>query len=314
MIQNLISYEILDDNIKFINLTDRNIKIGLILRLQGTNSPVANYFHEFKHKGEWILPFFNYNGCGVISVHENLYKHEETGLPVMRELLRVIIPKHLTNRSNKQNLICVGLNKTGTSSLSKDIVELGYSMCPENISHQFAFPDVYHNDYHTTMSLLNNPRFNFYEDLPFSLPNVYREIYKNRTEDLYVLTIRNSVDEFVESAIKFYNNYLIHQDTKKFSHKQYYHHNYYYVDNINLCGLYYGFFELWGINNTQNIEQKLKDVYNKHNDDVIGFFDKKTNSNFMVINVSKKGELKKLTNWLGVENDKQDFSWENKSK
>lgn len=311
--QDLITYEILEDNIKITNISDRNIKIGLILRLQGNNAPISNYFHEFKYKGEWMIPFFDYTGCGILSVHENLYKHEETGLPVMRELLRIIIPKHFTNKSDKQNVICIGLNKTGTSSFTKDMLDLGYSLCPENISHQYAFPDAYHENFNSTMSLLDNPRFNLYEDLPFSLPNAYKKIYEKRPNDLYVLTLRNSVDDFVESVKNYYHKYFINENINNFNHRQYYHHNYFYVDNINLCGLHYAFFESWGIQNTDNLENKLKSVYNKHKEDVINFFDSKNNKNFIVIDVSQKSELKKLTNWLNIKNDKSDFSWENKN-
>lgn len=312
--QNIITYEVLDDGIKFINLTNRVITIGLVLRLQGTNVPVSNFFHEFKYEGEWMVPFFDYTGCSLISVHEILYTHEETNLPIMRELLRVVLPKHLTHKSNKQNLICIGLNKTGTSSFTNDMVLLEYKLCPENISHQYAFPDVYHKDYNSTISLVSNPRFNLYEDLPFSLPNVYKKIYEERENDIYVLTLRNSVDDFIESVKSYYHRYLSTGNINKLNHKHYYHYNYNHTDNINLCGLHYAFFDLWGLQNTNNIETKLKDLYNKHNDDVINFFNKKNDKNFITIDVSKKNELKRLTNWLDINNEKMDFSWENKNK
>jgi hypothetical protein len=310
----MITYEILEDNIKFTNLTEKKIKIGFILRLRGTNAAVANYFHTFSSKNEWVIPHFDYTGCSLISVHENLYKDEETGLPIMRELFRVMIPQKFTKRGKTENIICVGLNKSGTSSFTKDVSELGYNLCPEKIAHQYAFPDVYQNDFNSMISLLNNPRYNLFEDVPFSLPKIYKEIYKNRPNDLYVLTIRNSVDNFIDSVLNYYEPYLSHKHINNFSHKQFFHHNYYFVDNIRLYGLHYSFFELWGLENTNNIKQKLKDLYNKHNDDVINFFESKNSSNFMVIDVSKKGELKKLTNWLNIKNNKQDFSWENKSK
>jgi hypothetical protein len=49
-------------------------------------------------------------------------------------------------------------------------------------------------------------------------------------------------------------------------------------------------------------------------DNGIKFFREKNFSNFVVIDMSRKDELKRFTNWLGIKNNKQDFSWENKSK
>lgn len=301
----MITYEILNDGIKFINLGNKPIKIGFILRLLTTNAPVQYHFHNFKYQNEWTIPYFDYTGCGIITVHETEH---------MTEIFRVIIPKEFSKKSKSQNILAIGLNKTGTSSLNKDLVNLGYKLFPESIGHQYLFPDVYRGDIHSTISSLENPRYNLHQDLPTSLPNLYKEIFKFRPDDVYILTIRESEDKFVSSCLKFYEQYFKIGDINKFNHEQKYHYNYYYVDNITLYGLHYGFFETWGIKNTTNLEQKLKDVYNKHNDDVIKFFEKEKKSNFIIIDVSKKGELKKLTNWLGIENDKQDFSWENKSK
>jgi hypothetical protein len=46
----------------------------------------------------------------------------------------------------------------------------------------------------------------------------------------------------------------------------------------------------------------------------LNFSEKKNFSNFVVIDMSRKDESKRFTNWLGIKNNKQDFSWENKSK
>jgi len=301
----MITYKILDDGIKFINLGTEPVRIGMILRLLTTNAPVQCHFHNFKHQNEWTIPYFDYTGCGIITVHE---------AESSREIFRVVIPREFSKKPKGQNVIAIGLNKTGTSSLNKDLVNLGYNLFPELIGHQYLFPDVYRGDFHSTISSIENPRYNFHQDLPTSLPNVYKKIFKHRPDDIYVLTVRESEDKFVSSCLKFYDHYFKIGEISKFDHSQEVHHNYFYIDNITLCGLPYGFFELWGIKNTKNLEQKLKDVYNKHNEDVIKFFERERGSNFIVIDVSKVGELKKLTNWLGIKNDKQDFSWENKSK
>jgi hypothetical protein len=52
----MITYEILENNIKFIKKGDGIVKIGFILRLTTTNAPVAYHFHNFKYDNEWTIP------------------------------------------------------------------------------------------------------------------------------------------------------------------------------------------------------------------------------------------------------------------
>jgi hypothetical protein len=163
----MITYEILDDDIKFINLGKEPVRIGMILRLLTTNAPVQCHFHNFEYQNEWTIPYFDYTGCGIITVHE---------AESSREIFRVMIPREFSKKSKGKNVIAIGLNKTGTTSLNRDLVNLGYNLFPELIGHQYLFPDVYRGDFHSTISSIENPRYNLHQDLPTSLPNVYKKI------------------------------------------------------------------------------------------------------------------------------------------
>jgi hypothetical protein len=300
-----IGYEILDGGFRFFSLTEEEIEVGFILRLITSNAPIGYHFYTFKQKGEWCIPFFDYTGCGIVTAHH---------VPSMREFFRVIVPNTFSEKSEKQNLISVGLNKTGTSSLKKDLVDLGYKLYPEELSHQYVFPDVYQNHFHSTFSALDNPRYNLYQDLPYSIPNMYQNIFSENKNDIYLLTVRNSTEEFVDSFIRYYDKYFQFKDRKNLNQKTRYHYNHFYVDDITLYNLHFAFFQFWGFDNLQNLENKVRDVYNKHVDGCVNFFESRNYKNFRIVNVSQKGELKKLSDWLGLKNERQDFSWENKSE
>jgi hypothetical protein len=69
--------------------------------------------------------------------------------------------------------------------------------------------------------------------------------------------------------------------------------------------------ESWNIKHTNNLQQSLVEVYENHTQECLNFFENK--SNFFVVEIEKKSELKKLTDWLGVENQDLDFPWINKN-
>ena len=299
----MIGFEILDDNIKFINRTDKEITVFIAPRLKGCLYPVSSTIKKFAPK-EWFIPSIDYTGCCVVSIFES---------ESLKELQRIVLPNNFCKKINSQNVICIGLNKSGTTSFHTGLQKIGYSLFPETTGHNILLPDVYHNSFGTTISALENERYNLYQDMPYSLPNVYRKIYNFRPDDVYVLTVRDNVDNFVESCLKFYKRHFDFESIKKYNETLTFNFTHSSVVTINLVNLWYAQFELWGISSFDNLEQKLKDVYNRHNDEVIEFFEKQKISNFRVVNVSRENELKNVANWLGKQTSENNFPWLNKS-
>jgi hypothetical protein len=299
----MIGFEILDNEIKFINRNDKEVKVFISPRLKGCLYPVQSILKSFS-PNEWFIPNIDYTGCCVVSVFDS-----ET----LKEIQRIVIPREFSKKSKSQNVICIGLNKSGTTSFHTGLQKLGYNLFPETTGHNVLLPDVYHNNFGTTISALENERYDLYQDMPYSLPNVYRKLYNFRPNDIYVLTVRNDVDNFVQSCLKFYKRHFDFGDIKKFDETLTFNFTHSSVVNINLINLWYAQFELWNITSFDNLEQKLKDVYNKHNDGVIDFFEKEKCSNFKVVNVSKQNEFKNFANWLGKETNENNFPWLNKS-
>ena len=73
-------------------------------------------------------------------------------------------------------------------------------------------------------------------------------------------------------------------------------------------------FETWNLDSYDGtIDEKLRQVYNNHNNSVKNSLIA-NNCDWIEIDVSKKGEFKKLTDWLKINNIDEDFVWINKTE
>jgi hypothetical protein len=171
--------------------------------------------------------------------------------------------------------------------------------------------DVLFDDLNSTFSILENERYNLYEDMPYSFPLLYEKIYERRPEDVFVLTVRNDVETWIKSVINFYP-LLQNKTEKEWEDKSYMRYVWSNEKDDILLNNQFPLLDAWGIKDTTNLESKLREIYNTHNQSAIEFFSRKK-SNFIVIDVSKKNELKRLSNWLGIETNQNDFDWVNKN-
>lgn len=297
----MIDYNFDNNGIKFTNNGDETVKLSICGIFTGTNIRDGNRIVFLLKKGETKKPEFNYVGYSSIDV----YKNDDY-------LFTLSLHEHLTKGDiHKPNLVCIGLNKTGTTSLRDSLTKQGFSLCDENYGHQFMIQDFHNGNIYTSLSFLESPKFNLYEDLPFSLTKFYQKIYDYRPQDYYILTLRDNVDQWVDSVIRYYYKDLGFIDNKK--------DNKLYIiqyPSIRRKIITKNYLTLqmydWGITSTVDLENKLRDVYNRHTNNVFNFFDSKINSKFISIHVSKKDELLRLSKYVDFNTTENDFLWVNK--
>lgn len=299
-LKNLFTFELTIDKRLKITYNGSDPKtIGLTLVLRN-GEKLHSHVHTFFCKNHWFEPGFDYKGCTHLQFFD---------IKNQKELFNWLLPSELTQGVDKQKIIGVGLNKTGTTSFEHDLQNFGYDFPPTSHGALKILGDVFHGDYYSMYSALNNPRFTAFQDIPYSLPNVYKKIYENRPNDLYVLTVRQNVDKWVNSVLNYYEWIIrgknINGNNDMYDYISGFEKTTYSNFNVPI-------FKIWGLKNLNNLEVNLRDVYNQHNNNVVDFFEKNNPKNFILIDVSKKGELQKLTNWLGIKNKKQDFTWENR--
>lgn len=301
-LSNLFLFDILDNNqIKITYNGSKKMDVALSTHVVGNNFISETLNYTFHQTGHWYVPNFNYIGCKYISIYD-ISKNEM--------LMYWLLPDTFSLGVDKQNIICLGLNKAGTTSFEKDFSNLGYNFSSTYDSMGEIMSDVYHKNYLSLFSLLDNPRYNAYKDFPFSLPKVYEKIYNYRPNDIFILTLRNNSDEWANSVIKYFG--WLMKDAPNNNPKIF--NRMVGPFTIRYSNFITPMFKFWDLKDFSNLEEKLKDIYNKHTDDCVNFFESKHNSNFKVVTIPRQGELKMLTDWLGIKNEQHNFSWENKTK
>jgi len=278
---------------------NENITVKIDFKTIGNKTKSNSFLREFV-TGTWYVPNETIEGCEKIIFYskDNHY------------LFEWLIPKKKTVK--KQKIVCLGLNKTGTTSFKIGLEKLGIQFYPVYDAILDLSSSYYHDDIYPTLSALNNSKFLGYNDMPFSLPGIYKKLYKHRPNDIYVLTVRSDKNKWIES-FKKYHKWLL--DEKKY--EQHIHEGVLSIDFITykttLKNFFTPLFDAYGLEDIQSIDEKLSQVYDEHNQKIIEFFNKKPNSNFIVLDVAKPGELKRFTDWVGIENETLDFPWENKT-
>lgn len=297
----MFKIDVIDDkNLKITYLGDKKIETITYCLNPWDIITDECFKHTFTGKGHWVVYNIDLiNKSRLIIKTDNL--NHEFVLPTFKKI------------DLKTKIICNGLNKTGTTSLSEGLRRLGLKQFPENIGHQFLSDSIINESYGKLIDSIENPKYDFYEDIPFSFPNIYKKIFNFFPNEKYILTVRNNTNEWVNSCINFYGKYLYKFDLNDFSNIGSYNHMYSNVGNYKTYNWIHPMFKSWRVNGNQDIIKQLTEIYEKHNNNFIDFMEKNS-ADYIVINVSKKGELKKLSEWIGIETLEQDFKHINKTK
>jgi len=183
-------------------------------------------------------------------------------------------------------VFCIGYNKTGTTSLSNFFRDNGFLVAPQtpfeyNLNSYFSknystFVDMIKEDYHG---------YSFFQDVPFSLPFFYKTLDREFENSKFILTVRNSEDDWYNSLIRFHK--------KKFTN---------FLNPQKIMYVYEGWMSkilekaygtpLYDLYNPQI----LKKSYLDHISDVKLYF--KNNPNKLLILNLEKNEVKNLESFL----------------
>jgi len=199
-------------------------------------------------------------------------------------------------------IFCVGYNKTGTTSLSTIMSNNNISVAPQK-PFEFNLESYFYDNYSTFTNMIKEDYYdiNFFQDAPFSLPNMYKFLDKEFPNSKFILTIRDNENEWYDSLIRFYKQVFINFiNPKKVSG--------YVYDGI--------FFKIltkaWGTPKYDPYnEQILKNSYLKHNQDVENYF--KNTNKLLKINLKDKDLIEKIENFLELKFKDKNIPHLNKS-
>jgi hypothetical protein len=291
--------------IKVSNNSNNLRKIKILYYYSSVFFPYYILEKTFK-PSEWLIAdLFYVKNCSYIIVYVD---DKPRG--------RIVLLSEKKLKKISEKIICVGLNKTGTTSLARSLKNLGLvTWADHNPIYNLNFSNYSftNSSIGTAIDLIEKVDVDFYQDTPFSCPGVSEKIINTFPQSKYILTKRDDTQQWVKSVKNFWKLYFEGEKFTPNAIKIAQH----FVEGIGeLPELSYIFtlFESWKMETySGSIDEVLAQVYENHNLSV-----KNTlianNCDWIEINVSKENEFKKLTNWLNIDNQTLNFEWINKTK
>ena len=100
-----------------------------------------------------------------------------------------------------KKIFCVGLNKTGTTSLAAALSGLGYKM-GEQSAAELLIEDWGRRDFRQIVAYCASA--DAFQDIPFSLDYTYQALDGAYPGSKFILTVRSSADEWYASLVRFH--------------------------------------------------------------------------------------------------------------
>ena len=205
---------------------------------------------------------------------------------------------------NNTKYFCIGRNKTGTTSLYKSFEELGFVVGNQREA-ELLMEDYFEEDYKRIIKYCKTAEV--FQDVPFSFPDTYKILDKEFPNSKFILTVRDSSDQWYTSVTKFHaklfgnGNIPSWEDLKN-------------VEYVYKGWIYNNFINNYGLTEKDNPYKKevLIAHYEKHNQDIINYFEGRPDD-LLIINLSEKDTYVKFCNFIGVVPKRETFPWENKT-
>ena len=192
-------------------------------------------------------------------------------------------------RGLDQKVFIIGLNKTGTTSLKMLFESLGY-IIGDQVAGERLIRDYARQNFTAILKLCDSAEV--FQDIPFSLPGSYEFIYRKYPNAQYILSERDSAEQWFQSLTRFHRKIVANGGP------------------IDAADLRTHFYRWRGyLLESQKIaygatEQSLYDAdlykrcYSNHNAAVRAFFEGQ--DNFIAINLSSDDAAQKLADFLSV--------------
>jgi hypothetical protein len=208
----------------------------------------------------------------------------------------------MANPFDAEKVFCIGLGKTGTTSLGRALKDLGYRVGDQR-QGELMLPAYTARNFKPIVEFCLTA--DAFQDAPFGFPFTYLALDQSFPRAKFILSVRNDADQWYRSLVQFHGNMFA---GGRVPVKE---------DLLRATYCYPGF--LWEANralvNTpeSDIYHKptLVSYYERHNASVRDYF--RPRSNLLEINVSEKGAYQRFCGFLGHEPKTEDFPWLNPS-
>lgn len=101
----------------------------------------------------------------------------------------------------KNKIFCIGLNKTGTTSLERALVDLGYKP-GDQVRGELLIDSWIKRDFNPIIDLCKTAEF--FQDAPFSFPFTFAHLDMAFPDSKFILTVRSDPEQWYKSITKFH--------------------------------------------------------------------------------------------------------------
>lgn len=181
----------------------------------------------------------------------------------------------------------IGSHKTGTTTMERCLIKLGFNMLPRGIGYQNIIHEVNKN-YEKFRPFIE--KYDGFQDSPWCHNDLYKWIHKNYPDSKFILTTRDT-QNWLDSFIRWTTQYpfIRTKDFWKYISKSCY-----------------------GVNDLIEHHDVMISKYEARNKEIIEYF--KGNENFMEFDIENNNGWKQLCNFLNVDVINGSFPHLNKTK
>jgi hypothetical protein len=206
------------------------------------------------------------------------------------------------SKFNAEKVFCIGLVKTGTTSLERALKDLGYKLGDQR-KGEALLPEYAVRNFRPIVEFCLTA--DAFQDAPFSYPFTYIPLDQSFPNAKFILSVRDDTEQWYRSLIRFHGNLFA---GGRVPVKE---------DLVNASYSYPGF--VWESTRVL-VDTPEDDVYHKptlisyyerHNANIRDYFRRK--SNLLEINVSDKEAYRRFCQFLGKQPVAGDFPWLNAS-
>jgi len=204
----------------------------------------------------------------------------------------------------KQKVFCIGLNKTGTTSMELILKDFGYIL-GDQAEAEHLMDDWAIRDFRRIVKYCETA--DAFQDLPFSVDFTYQALDYAFQGSKFILTVRNNADEWYQSMIRFHSKIMetsglpTIDDLKNFSYREK-GWNWRQLQNI------------FGVDESNPYNESLfKRYYTNHNRQVMEYF-KYRPSDLLVLNLANPSAMQFLCDFLDIKYEGQLIPHLNKTR
>ncbi len=197
-------------------------------------------------------------------------------------------------------IFCIGYNKTGSTSLYHAIKRLGFRGDLSTMNEgEFLMQNVKEGDLKSVIDWIEKWNdVELFKDVPFSIPHVWKSLYQKYPDAIYILSERDSSEQWYNSIYKFHKLGFGFSDKPSWDDVK--ERGYGYIREDRSGGFLYDYMSYtYGKDSLPYDKDKLISSYETHNKEVKEFF--KDKDNFISINVSTDNDYLNLCSFLGKE-------------